>query len=142
LNPPAAEEEEADDDDQPESSQSPLEKMVPDWNKLMGEGLAVLRSGSWTEIDAADVDRLWLVGEKQVGGVTMRVLSAVNGDWQCLVLSLAPEVSADLRMAQRAHNNRITRWIESLIDDAGDDLDDELDWDGDDLDDDTGPVDG
>ena len=117
------------------------EVFAPQWNCLLQEVLDGVRAGSWTEIDPTHLDRVWLLGEKQVGGVSVRVITDEETVWQCVVVALAPGATGDLRAAQRAENDRVTCWIESLNADTGEDAEDDWAWDGNDEDDD-GPYDG
>lgn len=112
-------------EDEPEILGMPFELFVPDWNALVREMLDALSMGSCVEIDGSNLGHLRLLAEKQLGAVQIQVFSDNEGLWRCVVTTLDPEASGDLRAAQRAQNDRLLHWIVSL----NDGLDPVEDWD-------------
>jgi hypothetical protein len=130
------------DDSDDDGDEELFTEFIPDWNQVMQEVMDAVGAGTCVEIDGSNLGRLRFLCQKQVGAVTVRIFSDSDGVWRCVVASVDPEASSDLRTVQRAFNDRISRWIEALSAGAGEDTwDEDEDWtqdDGDPDDDDIG----
>jgi hypothetical protein len=95
--------------------EEPAEDLPPpaiDLSKLIQEVVDAIRAGNSVLVQKAGAG-LNLEFEWQLGGARVAVLSGHDGQRYVLV-SLSAEASGDLRAAQRAHDERILHWIESL----------------------------
>jgi hypothetical protein len=127
-------EQEEEDDDDPAGTAMLLNNFVPDWNQVVHDVLDAVGTEAWIDIDGSRLEHLSVLAETQLCGVVLQIYSDGAGCWQCVVVTLLPEESGDLRAAQRAFNTRTLNWILSLNDaidesedDATDDSDDEDD---------------
>jgi hypothetical protein len=95
-----------------EESDEPKDLSPEEWNALLREVIDAIRGGLSEEVEINAV----LTGvphREQFGDIGVEVTIGSGGE-QYVRVSLSPEASGDLRAAQRAHNERILRWIESL----------------------------
>jgi hypothetical protein len=110
--------------------------VIRDWNDVLRATVDGLATAAYLDVDSSRLARLRMVGEKQIGIVQVRVFSDEDDVWRAVVATLLPEGSGDPRAIQRAYNDRILHWIQTLGASSYDaDWDDFDDWD-DDLDDD------
>lgn len=85
-----------------------------DLNDILRNAAEAIRAGEATEIDCTKA-LCWRQGsELHVGGVRLQLALSKNGLWRFVVVSLTPEVSGDLRAAQRSQLDRTLRWIEAM----------------------------
>jgi hypothetical protein len=88
--------------------------LARDWTEVMREGIETLKGGACPEIEPATLERLTVVAEREVGNLVVTMIADSDGVYRGLVVGLRPEDSGDLRAAQRAHNDRILQWIDSM----------------------------
>jgi hypothetical protein len=120
-------EEAADEDDDSADPEPRAEWIDPDWGSLLVEVLEAVEKKKCVEIDGDSLALLRFLGETQLGAVHLRLFADADYRWQCVVVALIPEESGDLRAAQRAHNDRIIRWIEAMNETADEADDGDLD---------------
>jgi len=95
-----------------DESDEPQEFSSDEWSALLREVIDAIRAGLSEEVEINAVPTSVHHREKY-GGIEVEVTLGSGGE-QYVRVSLSPEASGDLRAAQRAHNERILRWIESL----------------------------
>jgi hypothetical protein len=101
-----------------EEPAEPNELSWEEWSALLREAIDALRSGLSVEVKP-NASPTGVPQREQFGGVQVEITIG-NGGEQFVKVSLSPEASGDLRAAQRAHNERILRWIESLNEPSSD----------------------
>ncbi|HEY1859877.1 MAG TPA: hypothetical protein VGG61_05965 [Gemmataceae bacterium] len=89
-----------------------VEASTVDLASLLQEVIDVIHAGQSVLVEKAGVG-LELELEVDLYGANVKVLTGYSGH-RFVLVSLSPEAAGDLRAAQRAHNERILHWIESL----------------------------
>jgi hypothetical protein len=103
-----------------DEAQEPEELSKQEWSALLREVIDALRAGLNVEVEATAPTNL--TQREHFSGIEIEVTFGSGGE-QFVKVWLAPEASGDLRAAQRAHNDRILNWIESLNEPCADEDD-------------------
>jgi hypothetical protein len=96
-----------------ESEDNPPRGPQPDLTVLLREVVEAMGGGAWVDIDFSRADGMRAQCELQIGGVDFKVLWGESGQ-RYAVLRLLPEACPDMRAVQRAQNDMIIDWIQSL----------------------------
>src|SRR5262249_46530687 len=96
-------------DEDEEDAAAVCEEHLTNWLRQIG---AAVTANGFADADLS-MHNLRFDVEIQVGGVSVQMAWDGAGHIYC-VLAAVPEPGADLRQAQRAHNDQVLKWIESL----------------------------
>jgi hypothetical protein len=96
-----------------ESEDNPPRGPQPDLTALLREVIEAMGGGAWVDIDFSRADGMRAQCELQIGGVDFKVVWGESGQ-RYAVLRLLPEACPDVRAVQRAQNDMIIDWIQSL----------------------------
>jgi hypothetical protein len=83
-----------------------------EWSAVLRDAVDAIRAGLSVSVDT-DAGPTGVPHREQFDGIEVEIALGFGGE-MFIKVSLAPESSGDLRAAQRAHNERILNWIESL----------------------------
>jgi hypothetical protein len=96
-----------------EAEDSPPRGPQPELNGVLHEVLEAVRDRASVDIDSSRADGLRIQCELEVGGMEFKVVWGESGQ-RYAVVRLLPEACPDLRAVQRAHDDMIIDWIQSL----------------------------
>jgi hypothetical protein len=110
---PSLLDEPVDEDATPEAEEDTPEP-AQDMNAVLREVIQAVRGGVCMEIDNSTEDGLLSQCEIQVGGVEVKLIWSETGCCHCAVVRLLPEACNDLGAVQRALDQQVIEWIESM----------------------------
>jgi hypothetical protein len=106
------------DEEEPDDSE---ELSTEEWSALLREVIDAIRAGLSVGVES-NAGPTSASHSEHFGGIEVEITIGSGGE-QYVMVSLSLEASGDLRAAQRAHNERILRWIESLNEPCADEDD-------------------